>query len=90
MVDIVTLGQVFSPANSQSTDCFTIIIIIIIIHLDWDNRPNSGRSTKWTQPQPMRKMRNENTITAEDEELGKACEKMQIKVKLPSFQLSAT
>jgi hypothetical protein len=38
-----------SPANSHSTDCSTLI---------WDcyNKPNSGRSTKWTQCHPMRKI----------------------------------
>jgi hypothetical protein len=38
VVDKVALGQVFSeffgsPANSHSTDCSTIIIIIIIHHM---------------------------------------------------------
>jgi hypothetical protein len=26
----------------------------------WYNRPNSGRSTKWTQSQPMRKIKKNN------------------------------
>jgi hypothetical protein len=31
----------------------------------WHNRPNSGRSTKWTQSHPMRKIiKNNNTLVA--------------------------
>jgi hypothetical protein len=36
-----------SPANSHSTDCYTLCII-----RGWYNRPVSGRSTKWTQSHP--------------------------------------
>jgi hypothetical protein len=60
MVNEVALGQVspitsVSPANSHSTICSALIIIIIIstiIIRDWYNRPTSGRRTEWIQCHP--------------------------------------
>jgi hypothetical protein len=60
VVDKVALGGFspttsVSPANSHSTDCSTLIIIIIIIISVWYNRAVSGRRTKWTQSHPTPK-----------------------------------
>jgi hypothetical protein len=67
-MDKVALGQVLSeyfgfPANSHTTDCSTIIIII----WGWYNRPNNDRGTKWTQSHPMRKYINKKSPDCLDE-----------------------
>jgi hypothetical protein len=69
VVDKAALGQVslstsVSPVNSYSTDCSTVITIIIIIIWGWYNRPNSGRRTKWTQSQPVRKIKKKSYLNA--------------------------
>jgi hypothetical protein len=54
VMDKVAVGQVLSeyfgfPANYNSTDCSTFIIICHPALLQWSS---SGQSTKWTQSHP--------------------------------------
>jgi hypothetical protein len=57
VVDKVALGHGYSvpPANLHSTNCSTIIIIIIIYHPGLVQQASNGCSTKWTQSHPTKK-----------------------------------
>jgi hypothetical protein len=47
-----------SPASLHSTNCSTIIIIIIIYNLGLVQYASIGRSTKWTQSHPTKNNNN--------------------------------
>jgi hypothetical protein len=65
----VALGQVFSeyfgfPCQFSFHDCYTFIIIIIIIITGWYNMPISGRRTKWTVlPHPQETIKKKTSAT---------------------------